>query len=214
MRRLLILCALGMGCGGTDPKSTSGPPASDDPPPDSDALPGVDHPEVGTVPELEPSAPSTRQRKRMTVTQVRDSMEAITGGVRWGDRETSDWDSYAATLGVADYQTRTTTDLTPSVLFQKFLDDAAVQTCAQWLSEETTTFHRIDDPTSTELSEVRSNVAGARWRIQGRPLHDDDPIVEAYVDLWADVYRSTESTEEAWNTVCVALFTHPDFFMY
>ena len=213
MRFILSMCALLVGCGGAEPKSAS-EPASDDSP-DSDDLPEVDTPSVGTVPDMpEEAGPATRKRKRMTIKQVRDSMESITGGVRWGEGELSDWDTYASTLGVADYQTRTSADLTPSVLFQKFLDDAAVQTCAQWLANPSSSFHHIDDPASTERSQVRANVSGARWRIQGRPIDEDDLIVDAYVDLWADVYRSTESTEEAWNTVCVALFTHPDFFMY
>lgn len=212
--RTTILFVLLVACGGADPKTASSSSSSRPDTHEDTPLPGVDHPEVGTVPELDPSNASTRQRKRMTVSQVRDSMEAITGGVRWGDGETSDWDSYAATLGVPDYQTRTTTDLTPSVLFQKILDDAAAHTCAQWLATPASTFHSIADPTSTTLDEVRSNVAGARWRIQGRPVDEDDPVVDAYVDVWAAVYRSTASTDEAWRTVCVALFTHPDFFMY
>jgi len=214
MRTSAAVFLLALGCGGDDLKTASTSTSSVDATPDDPTLPGVDHPAVGTIPELDTSNASTRQRKRMTVAQGRDSMESITGGVRWGDGDTSDWDAYAATLGVADYQTRTTTDLTPSVLFQKFLDDAAAHTCAQWLGAPDTTFHSVDDPSSTERSEVRSNVAGARWRIQGRPIDEDDPVVDAYVDLWAAVYRSTGTTDEAWHTVCVALFTHPDFFMY
>ena len=213
MRFTLPMCALLVGCGGTELKPATEP--VDDPPPASDELPGVDTPPVGTVPDApEETSPATRKRKRMTIKQARDSMESITGGVRWSEGGLSDWDTYASTLGVADYQTRTAPDLTPSVLFQKFLDDAAVQTCAQWLAEPSSSFYRIDDPSVSDRSEIRANVAGARRHIQGRPIDEDDPIVDAYVDLWADVYRSTESTDEAWNTVCVALFTHPDFFMY
>ena len=39
-------------------------------------------------------------------------------------------------------------------------------------------------------------------------------MIDDYVDLFATVYRRTDRTTEAWHTVCVAMFTHPAFFMY
>jgi len=32
--------------------------------------------------------------------------------------------------------------------------------------------------------------------------------------LFVKVHQRTDSTDTAWTTVCVAMFTHPDFFMY
>lgn len=198
--------------------SCADPPAENSPAPEpvpgEETLPGVDQPEVGEVPEAEPEVSHARQKRRMTITQVRDSMTRISGGVAWGDGRTSDWDTYAATLGVADYQTRTSSDRTPSVLFQKFLDDAASQTCAGWIADPETTFFEIPDPTSTARDDVETNVLGLRWQIQGRPRTEDLAVTDDYVDLFATVYRRTDDTTEAWHTVCVAMFTHPAFFMY
>jgi hypothetical protein len=150
----------------------------------------------------------------MTVAQARDSMEQIAGGVPWGDEDDSDWDAYAETLGVADYQTRVESDLSPSVMFQKFLDDAAGATCAGWIAAEGSHFHTIDDPSSTDRADIRANITGLRWKIQGKSRDAADPIIDDYETLFVKVHQRTDSTDTAWTTVCVAMFTHPDFFMY
>lgn len=181
---------------------------------DEESIPDASLGDGVTVPGPATPPSHRRQRKRMTVPQVRDSMQVIAGGVVWGDDERSDWDRYAATLGVADFQTRTTTDRTPSVLFQKFLDDAAVHTCAGWSAATSGDFDTLDDPESTDLDAVRTGVTGLRWRIHGRSRTTSDPMIDDATDLFATVYRRTDSTDLAWQTVCVALFTHPDFFMY
>jgi len=216
------MCLVIGGCGGAESlksPSMSGGDATDATTgttgtTDEPTLPGVTESEVGSVPELISPESRVRQKKRMTVRQVRDSMERITGGIVWGSGDESDWDTYAATLGVADYQARTSSDRTPSVLFQKFLDDAAAHTCARWVAAPGSSFFEVDDPTSTERADVVANIEGLRWQIQGRPRTDDAPVIEDYVDLYATMVRRTASTSAAWNTVCVAMFTHPDFFMY
>lgn len=177
-------------------------------------LPEVSAPAVSDAPQAPAPAASGRQKKRMTVAQVRDSMERISGGVVWGQDGRSDWDSYAATLGVADYQLRTTSERSASVLFQKFLADAAAQTCEGWIDAHAGGFFSIDDPSTTAQEAVRENVQALRWRVQGRPRAEEVPVVDDYVDLFATVYRRSQRTEEAWHAVCVAMFTHPDFFLY
>jgi len=218
MMRRLAACLLLVGCGAdpTNKSATSDTPGTTHSPGEDTPLPGVSDPEAGTVPDAPEAISHRRQKKRMTVAQVRDSMERITGGIVWGDGDgdDSDWDTYAATLGVADYQTRTTSDLTPSVLFQKFLDDAAAHTCAQWLEAPDSTFFEAGDPESTDRSIVQANVVGLRWQVQGRSRAEEAPVIDDYVDLFATVYRRSGTTTEAWHTVCVAMFTHPDFFMY
>jgi hypothetical protein len=166
----------------------------------------------GTSPEAEP--PATRVLKRMTVAQVRDSMEQITGGIPWGSDARSHWDEYSATLGVADYQLIVKSDSSPTVMFQKFLDDAAGATCQAWVAAESGSFFAIESPGSTEREDIRAQVANLRWRIQGRDRASTDAVLDDYEAVFTKVHQRTASTEAAWATVCVALFTHPDFFMY
>ena len=206
MRRGVLLSLLGLGC-------ADGPPPAQ-PPQEGAQPPSVSAPQVGDAPTLPEAEDPGRLKKRMTVAQARDSMERIAGGVVWGGGDESDWDAYAATLGVADYQLRTTSDRSPSVLFQKFLADAAVHTCGEWMAAPDSSFFAIDDPGSTAQDQVRANVAALRWRIQGRPMDEQVPAMDDYVELFATVYRRSGSTTEAWQVVCVAMFTHPDFFIY
>ncbi len=184
------------------------------PPTPEVTVPEVGEAEVGEGEVVPATVVHARQLKRMTVPQVRDAMEQISGGVRWGEEDESDWDVYAGTLGVADYQLRVENDRSPSVMFQKFLDDAASSTCLGWLQAPESTFHSVDDPTSTDRDAVRSNIVGLRWQIQGKAKDASLPIIDDYEQLFFLSYERTESLESAWQTVCVAMFTHPDFFMY
>ena len=95
---------------------------------------GAEEEPLGEVGE-EPARSLGRKFKRMTVPQVRDAMEQVSGGIVWKGNS-SDWNDYADTLGVPDYEQRVTEDLSPSAMYQKFLDDAAVYTCSEWLDAE------------------------------------------------------------------------------
>ncbi len=204
-----MIWLIALACGGSDPAPK--PPDSPDPVVE---LPEAGEIEWGEVVEPEPPVEHTRQLKRMSVAQVRDSMERIADNVPWGDEDDSNWDEYAETLGVADYQLRVASDLSPSVMFQKFLDDAAGATCAGWVTAEATTFHSIEDPESTARADIRANIVGLRWKIQGKDRSVSDPILDDYETVFTKVHQRTHSTDDAWVTVCVAMFTHPDFFMY
>ena len=151
-----------------------------------------------------------RQVKRMRVAQVRDSMEQITGTV-WGNNN-SKWDQYAQSLGVPDYQQRMTEDLSPSVMFQKFLNDAATESCEEWMSGSSDMF--VLDSLSVQTEDVLSNIEHLRWLIQGHAKGTNATILQDYLALHQSVLVRTDSADEAWHTICVALFTHPDFWMY
>ena len=180
----------------------------------SPTLPEVSESEVGEG-SIEPveRAPA-RRLKRMTVAQARDSMVQISGGVHWGSEGESYWDEYSETLGVADYQLRVENDRSPSVMFQKFLDDAATATCMGWIQAPETTFFAVEDRASMVREDIVANIVSLRWQIQGKVKDATVPIIEDYETLFVKAHQRTESTESAWQTVCVAMFTHPDFFMY
>ena len=153
---------------------------------------------------------SGRVMKRMTVAQIRDSMEQITG-TRWGGN-TSKWDTYSDSLGVPDFQQRMEPDLSPSVIFQKFLNDAAAESCFEWMQDNITMFSV--DPLSQSLEDIRGNIDFLRWQIQGHPRGENPPIMNDYLALYQSVYSRTGDPMDAWNTICVGMFTHPDFWMY
>ena len=176
-----------------------------------DSLPQVEESTIDIVDEEEESISSRRQLKRMTVAQVRDAMEQISG-VPWGSSNQSNWDVYSNTLGVADYQSRVKSDRAPSVMFQKFLDDAAVETCSAWIDLPDSSFFSIDRE-STTREDIQANILHIHWLIQGK-ARNYTPIVDDYSELFFTVLQRTTSADLAWQSVCVASFTHPDFFMY
>ena len=173
-------------------------------------LPSVSEEEIGTGGWSDESIPEARVRKRMKVSQIRVSMEQITGIVWGGSR--SKWDTYADSLGVPNYQQRMTEDRTPSVIFQKFLNDAATESCSGWLQATDEMFVVAESDVSEGA--VRQNVAELRWLIQGHDRSSQDPIIDDYLALHHSVFSRTQQSTEAWHTVCVAMFTHPDFWMY
>ncbi len=215
-----MMLLLWLACGGTEPvrKTTdvAAPVVEEEPGSDtpSDALPEISESELGDA-VIEPSDTTVgRQLKRMTIPQARDSMKQISGNIVWGDDDESNWDAYADTLGVADYQLRVESDRSPSVMFQKFLDDASSHTCGAWVQAPDTTFFQIDDPTSVDRSDVRANIVGLRWQIQGKAKDASAAIIDDYEQLFYLASERADSHLTAWQTVCVAMFTHPDFFMY
>lgn len=204
-----MIVLLWLACSSVDPvKEKPGP----DPVPE--VLPDITESELGEVIIDRTVAPSRRQLKRMTVAQARDSMAQISGNIVWGDEETSNWDEYADTLGVADYQLRVESDRSASVMFQKFLDDAASATCLEWTMTSGSSFFTADDPTSMSRADVRANIVGLRWQIQGKVRDDSAAIIDDYEALFFKAHERTDSLDLSWQTVCVAMFTHPDFFMY
>lgn len=236
MRRssLLLSClVIGTACA-TEPK-TSAPP-DDEPAPEPDPAPVGDPDPTPSVPPDAPGVSSDtvadadahplaeqshRHLKRMTVAQTRAVMEQLSGNIPWVDDSGDNlWDVYAETLGVADYQTRLKDNLDPSIMFQKFLDDAAVHTCDAWVVSEAADetgagrFFTAAGPEATDPTSVTQNLVALRAIVHGETSAATDPIIVNYANLFEVALRRTEDPTAAWTTVCVALFTHPDFFLY
>ena len=75
-------------------------------------------------------------------------------------------------------------------------------------------FSDAPDPQSQDLEDLRSNIDFLRWQIQGHRRGENPPIMNDYLALYQSVYSRTGDAMDAWNTICVGMFTHPDFWMY
>ena len=230
MSRIVPLLLLGVACA-SEPDADPQPDAPTEPAPqpaDPDPLPSEPpaDPAVSSAPvdeaDVRPEAEQAhRARKRMTIDQARAVMEQVSGGVEWADdRDNNLWDTYADTLGVPDYQTRLRDNLDPSIMFQKFLDDAAVQTCDAWVVSEATgarldrTFFVASEPEDTAPAAVTANLVALRRTLHAQINAPGDAVVDSYALLFETALRRSEDPVAAWTTVCVGLFTHPDFFLY
>jgi hypothetical protein len=185
--------------------------------------------EIEEAPTVVPEIPDRgRDWRRMDLDQLKVSIERVTGGVGWTGAEGRElvnlFDELALTLGKPDYVDTTYEDLDPSLLFQKFLADAANAICEEFIRVESTSdpdnrllAYQLEWTDTWEVApdKVRIALARAILRFHGREVAAE----EAEIDEWAWLLRSVThvtdgTTQDAWNAVCVALITHPDFYMY
>ena len=199
----------------TTPESIPEPPEqpSDSAEPSAEQEPpGINSESLGEGDLYPEQEAAYRNKKRMRISQVQASMIQVSGGIEWNVQNTDKWQQYSETLGVPDYLQRIREEREPSIMFQKFLNDAATESCAEWLDASSDIFQH--DPLSSELSEIQQNIDLLRWRIQGHAQGSIDPILHDYLDLYRSVWVRTDDPMTAWHTVCVGMFTHPDFWMY
>ena len=167
--------------------------------------------------DIEPAQmEESRSRMRMNIDQLQASMKHITG-VDWMSGNKLLWDEFRTSLGVPDYQETVSEDLSANVIFQKFLQDAATYSCQQWREHDGTAgpyafFGEAYDETDPET--VVENLRYLRRLVHGHFEDGEDPMIESLRELYTLVYQRTQDRNATWNTVCVALFTHPDFYTY
>ena len=184
-----------------------------------------------------------RERRRLDVDQLDASIREVTGGIGWeswrdtggGNWEVSEryFQSFGDTLGVPDYINSTSEDLTVSLLFEKFLDDAARDVCRRLADREggegraydgdaQGVFAPVDVSTpSAELADADRDQALSNLllRFHGREVEPASEQLQPWRDLHgrlAAVAAADDSIppRRAWEGVCVALMTHPDFYTY
>jgi hypothetical protein len=156
-----------------------------------------------------------RPWRRMNVDQLDAAMQRASGGISWvevrGAYVAPLFTELSATLGKPDYVEITQETLEPTPLFLKFLDDAARSVCGEMI--------RVDLAAPEEArillsDDVDQRLTSLLLRFHSRRVGPDDPGFET----WRWLHRSTAFvTDEAtapWYAVCVALFTHPDFYSY
>lgn len=168
-------------------------------------------------------APDTRVRRRMDVDQLADSMETVTG-FRWLDDQGNDrFEQLAETLGKPDYVDSNQEDLAPSLVFQKFLSDAANATCDHLMFAEAerapaarTFFVHVEPTTIVEDAPEDSllNLQYLLLRYHGRSVALDAPELARWIWLVESATFVTNNPKKGWHSVCVGLLTHPDFYTY
>ena len=81
-----------------------------------------------------------RPRRRMNIDQLRTAFEQVSGGISWTERsgrnEVNLFETLSSTLGKPDFAQTTDEELEPTILFQKFLGDAARSVCFKMLDAD------------------------------------------------------------------------------
>lgn len=193
----------------------------------SEAMP-VTTTDKGRGPLAPEAIDATRQRHRLDIDQLDASIRQLTGGIGWteqrGSQEVNLFEDLADTLGKPDYIDSTQEDLSPNLIFLKFLNDAARQVCDRLTEYEVTNLARLDDasthlfiktsPTSTDSAEIDANLQELLLRFHGTRAGADSPELRQWRWLYDSSLHVTSEPSTAWRTVCVGLITHPDFYTY
>ena len=217
-RRTVALLVLAAGCSKV-PSVKQG-----EPPP---VPPGPEQVAAGPVGGAELLPDPLRGRHRMDIDQLSQSIRVVTGGIGWteqqGGVEVDLFQQLSRTLGKPDYLELTTEDLTPSLLFQKFLDYAARSVCDRLVERELSSApearvlmvhagptDRLDDA----AARIEENLVMLLLRYHGRPVQAGSEELNPWMWLFESTLHTSDDPVAAWRAVCVGLMTHPDFYSY
>ena len=194
------------------------------PPRGTEATPR-DEGRVDLLPEAWDPSAYVRPLRRLTVNQLRQAIRDATGGdgwiTAWG---TDKWAPLEPTLGVPDWLIRVTTETRPNATFNKFLRDAAIETCLPLVATEMApdfpaddrVFLRHTDPevAPADNQATRDALVYLLLRFHGLREVADSPEVDRWVQMISRVLEDTGSATQGWQATCVALITHPRFYIY
>lgn len=168
-----------------------------------------------------------RARRRMDIDQLDASIRQVTGGIGWTERRGSVdvnlFTELAGTLGKPDYVESTIEVTEPTLIFQKFLGDAARSVCDATIEADRGTapgkrrllVHVDFNDVGPEASEkINQNLSELVLRFHGRKIATDSPELNSWRWLFDSSMHVADNAGAAWRTVCVGLITHPDFYTY
>lgn len=158
-----------------------------------------------------------RERRRLDLDQLDAALVRTTGTI-WQVDGVPQLVAMSTTLGKPDYADRTTEDLAVSPIFTKILDEAARSVCGELMAAERTRvegarlfFTHIPPDTDDRGDPLDRQLARLVLRFHGRTV---DASTAA---MWRTLYTNVASVHGpavAWDAVCIALITHPDFYTY
>lgn len=182
------------------------------------------------VPLLPDPEYPTRQRKRMNIDQLDAALLGATGGLTWTVAGKNQFAALSTTLGKPDFADMVIEDLAPSTLFQKFLQDAALNVCEALVAKDAKAkpadrvYFVHAEPTATpakDAAAVEKNLRYLLLRWHGRQLPQGAPQLENWRFLLAGAQKTaaagkkpTEAAQQGWQALCVGLVTHPSFYTY
>ena len=172
----------------------------------------------------DPPAPEVpwATRRRMNIDQLDASIQRVVG-LAWEDAQgDNQFEELAATLGKPDFIDATQEDLTVSLLFQKFLGDAARDVCARRAEGEADgtlppLLMELAGPEITPESDpaaVDANLQQLLLRFHGQDIAPESERMAPWRWLFTSSVHVTGEPVTAWRAVCVGLLTHPDFYSY
>lgn len=208
-RTLLLLTTLSCSLGCT---STLDAPSAPQTEVWTHAEPGA--PEPGALlpsPDLDGKA-----ARRMTVDQLRRSIPALFDGITWTIQTragaVNGFDALASTLGEADYIRTTQSNLDPSPLFAKFMDDMAASVCRQAIERDRA---GAEPKLIVAHEDVKANLRFLRLKLHAVHVPEGESAgLEDLEALYETIHARSGDPEQAWWGVCIAMLTAPEMLAY
>ena len=178
------------------------------------------------LPPAPPIHPARRDRRRMNLDQLNTATQQLMGGLEWSEIRNGSpvnlFEALSETLGKPDFIESTEEDLTPSSLFLKFLSDAAGELCLARLDADLEgdgeprllILASPEDSLQSDPEAIEENLAALLLRFHGHSLSREAPLFRHWLWLYESAEFVSGTPLDAWRAVCVALFTHPDFYSY
>lgn len=212
------------------------------PGPDTNPPPEWQHPEVigvelgkGEDAPLDPLAPppevKPRGRARLDIDQLDLAFQTALGGITWtrrvGNADVNQFKALSETLGVPDFIDTTVEDLAATPLFSKFLGDAARKACSDRLTADLAAtpaagtrvllgpvpaYATLADP--NQVGAIENQISTLILRFHGHVLRPGDAGFAEWRWLFESSTQLAGTPTTAWQAMCVALITHPDFYTY
>jgi hypothetical protein len=188
--------------------------------------------DAGVSPDAGVVSTTTMGTRRLTVAQLKSSMAVVLGGATWHIGTNVGFDSRAAALGQPDYASVTDENLEASPLYVKFMADAARAACTEVATLDATAaqnvrvltrFVALTDTVATKPADVNANLRYLKLRFHGiKVATTDDVSIAPYRTLFSAAVAGAAGTStvtsthvrEGWKSVCVALFTAPEYHLY
>jgi len=176
--------------------------------------------DIGLLPEV---IPPHRDLKRMDIDQLRVAIAVATGSEGWVVNGNEQFEVLSRTLGKPDYLDLTSEDLSPTALFQKFLDDAARSVCYALADNELVIppeervlmVHAGPEDTYKDAPEkIEDNLSLLLKRYHGRHAPAGSPELQSFRWLYQSAEHVSKDPVKAWRTVCIGLIVHPAFYTY
>ena len=182
----------------------------------------VEVPEVSTLQDdaVELLPVGKRDFRRLDIDQLNQAFIVATGQ-EWTDNGgDNQFDELSMSLGKPDYFEKVTEDLSPSLLFHKFLEDAANDVCPKTVARDVLAEPGTDkiflpyiEWEDSDSALVAQNLSYLLLRFHGRQFDAASEEVAAWSDLFYDsLALSDGNTLLSWIGVCTALIRHPDFY--
>ena len=171
-----------------------------------------------------------RKPLRVSIDQLRRSIPKLFNGLTWARKTNSEgkvtetwFDYYARTLGEADYLQLTQNIREATPLFMKFMDDMAGAVCEKAVEADlkeangekrsVIRYWGIDGKAANY--EVDRNLRFLRLKFHAVLVEPSSTKeIEHLRKLYDATLAATKSVDKAWQNVCVAILTSPEFFAY